>query len=86
MKTMMIATATMLGIGVGSAFAGDGEGQVPNTRFTEIPGVIAQARVPEQAPTAVARNQFGTPTAAYVTQHGGYMSLSAPNPNKGSRG
>jgi hypothetical protein len=84
MKTMIFATAAVLGIGVGSAYAGDGEGPVPNTRFTEIPGVLAQAQVPHPAPTVVARNQSGAPTAAYVTGHSRYMSLFPPNQNQGN--
>jgi hypothetical protein len=83
MKTMIFATAVVLGIGIGSAYAGDGEGPVPNTRFTEIPGVLAQARVP-QAPTALATNQSGAPTAAFVTGHSRFISLFPPNANQGN--
>jgi hypothetical protein len=84
MKTMIFATAAVLCIGIGSAFAGDGEGPAANTRFTQIPGVVARARVPQPVPTAVARNQNGAPTAAYVTQHSGYISLFASNGNQGN--
>jgi hypothetical protein len=84
MKTRIFATATVLGIGVGSADAGDGERPVPNTRFTEIPGVLAQAPVPQQARTAAARNQYGAPTAAYVTGHSRFISLFPPNRNQGN--
>lgn len=66
MKTMILATAAVLGLGVGSAYAGEGDGTVANTWFTELPGVVAQA--PLQTPSAVARNQAtGAPTAAFVT-------------------
>jgi hypothetical protein len=65
MRTIMLATAAVLSLGVGSAFAGDGDVPAANTYFTELPGVIAQAPV-QQAPTAVARNQVGAPTAAFV--------------------
>jgi hypothetical protein len=66
MKTMFLVTAAVLGLGVGSAYADSEGGQIANTRFTELPGVLAQAPV-QQAPSAVARNQTGAPTAAFVT-------------------
>src|SRR4051794_26784351 len=59
MKTMLLAAAAVLGLGVGAAFANDGDGPIPNTLFTELPGVIAQDPV-QQAPTALAGNQLGT--------------------------
>jgi hypothetical protein len=69
MKTIILATATVLSLGVGSAFAGDGDVPTADTFFTELPGVIAQAPV-QQAPSAVARNQAGgAPTAAFVANH-----------------
>jgi hypothetical protein len=34
MKTMILATAAVLALGVGSAFAGDGDGPAANTTFT----------------------------------------------------
>jgi hypothetical protein len=84
MKTMILATAAVLALGVGSAFAGDGDGPAANTTFTELPGVIAQAQV-GQAPTAYARNQAtGKPTAAFVTtSRSSGTWLFAPNPNQG---
>jgi hypothetical protein len=85
MKVMIFATAAVLGIGIGSAFAGDGEGPVANTQFTEIPGVVAQAQN-QQAPSAVAANQYHAPTAAFVTGHSRFISLFPPNPNQGSGG
>ena len=84
MKTTIFATAAVLGIGIGSAYAGDGEGTVPDTRFTEIPGVVAQAQAPRQTRTAAARNQCGVPPAAYVTGHSRYFSLFPPNQNQGN--
>jgi hypothetical protein len=67
MRTMMLVTAALLGLGVGSVYAGEGEGTVPNTWFTELPGVVARAPV-QQVPSTVARNQAtGAPTAAFVT-------------------
>ena len=63
MKTTFLAAATALVLSVGSAYAGDGEGPVPNTQFTEIPNVIAQA--PRQDNHAYAANQNGS---AYASQ------------------
>lgn len=85
MRTMILATVAVLGLGIGSAFAGDAGAPNPNTFFTQLPGVIAQAQV-QQAPTAVARNQStGKPTAAFVTtSRGSGTWLFAPNPNQGS--
>lgn len=48
---------------IGTAYAGDGEGPIPNTQFNELPNVIAQA--PVQDNHAYAANQNGS---AYATQ------------------
>jgi hypothetical protein len=64
MKTMMLAGAAILTLGLASAYAGDGEGPVANTQFTEIPNVVAQAQVPN-AP-AYAANQGNT--SVFATQ------------------
>jgi hypothetical protein len=48
---------------IGTAYAGDGEGPIPNTQFNELPNVIAQA--PAQDNHAYAANQNGS---AYATQ------------------
>jgi hypothetical protein len=85
MRTLILATAAVLSLGAGAAYAGDGDGTAANTFFTQLPGVIAQAPV-QQAPSAVARNQAGggSPTAAFVTtQHSGTW-LFPPNPNQGA--
>lgn len=66
MKTMILATAAVLGIGIGSAYAGEGDGPIANTLFTELPGVIAQPQV-QVAPSAVAANQNGARTNVYVS-------------------
>jgi hypothetical protein len=64
MKTTILAAATMLSLGIGSAYAGDGDVPQADTFFTELPGVIAQAPV-QQAPL-VATAQVGQATQAYV--------------------
>ena len=67
MKTMLLAAATVLSLGVGSAFAADSEGASDQaiTRFTEIPGVMAQA--PAQNAPSVATAQGGQAVHAFVT-------------------
>jgi hypothetical protein len=83
MKTMMLAAAAVLSFGVGSAFAGEGDGTVANTFFTELPGVVAQAPS-QQVPSAVARNQTGgAPTAAFITNHSSGTWLFAPYQGNG---
>ena len=82
MKTMILAAAAALSLGVGSAYAGDGEGPVANTRFTEIPGVVAQAQVPNAPAVATAQN--GQAMHTFVTQSNHGTWLFAPNANQGS--
>ena len=73
MKAMLIAGATLLSLSASVAYAGDGEGPAANTQFTELPGVVAQAQVPN-APT-YAQNGQATQQAqngqgAHSTQSG----------------
>ena len=44
MKTMLLAAAAALSLGIGSAYADSEGGQFRITQFTEIPGVLAQLR------------------------------------------
>ena len=57
--------AAALSLGVGSAYAGDGDGPVANTQFTELPRVVAQAPVQNAPAVATARN--GQAIGTYVT-------------------
>jgi hypothetical protein len=66
MKTMFLAAAAALVFSVGSAYADGGEGPVPNTVFTELPNVVAQA--PVQDNHAFATNQNGSNASAYAAQ------------------
>ncbi|HTI83612.1 MAG TPA: hypothetical protein VL614_24420 [Acetobacteraceae bacterium] len=65
MKTMLLAAAAVLSLGVGAAYAdsegGSGEdgGTIPNTYFTELPGVDAQQG---EQPNNVAVNAPTAPT------------------------
>jgi hypothetical protein len=85
MKTIFLATAAVLALGAGSAFAGEGEGIQPNTVFTELPGVLAQAPVQQQVPSAYARTQpIGAPTSTFVTNSHSGTWLFLPNGNQGA--
>jgi hypothetical protein len=68
---MILATAAVLGLGIGSAFAGDGDIPQTGTFFSNLPGVVAQAPV-QQAPSAYAQAPAGqtrSPTAVFATSH-----------------
>jgi hypothetical protein len=81
MKTMLLAAAATLGLGVGSAYAGDGGNLIPDTEFTEIPGVITEPLV--QNVLSIATAQTGLPTQAYATQSN---RGNGANQNQGSNG
>jgi hypothetical protein len=58
------AVMTLSAFGV--AYAGEGEGVAPNTRFTQFAGVVAQPPVQNVAPAALAAQ--APATHAYVTR------------------
>ena len=82
MKTIFLATAAVLGLGIGSAFADGGDGPVANTQFTLLPGVVAQA--PSQSPSALA--QAGSGPLAYVTSSHRTTAAFPWNDNEGVGG
>ena len=92
MKTMLLAAAAALSLGVGSAYANEG-GPEANTFFTELPGVVAQADVPN-APTYAQRGQVQTQQAqngqathgygVYSTQSSRGTWLFPPTGNAGA--
>ena len=67
MRTMILAAAAIVSLGVSSAYAG-GQGPQANTFFSELPGEIATAPV-QQAPRAVATNQAATNVNVLATTH-----------------
>jgi len=68
MKTMMLAAAAALTLGMGVAFADGGEGPIANTQFNELPGVVAQAHQPNSSAVAQVTTRQTTPVVlAYVT-------------------
>ncbi len=82
MKIMLRAAMAALSIGsIGPAFADGGDGPVANTKFTEIPGVVAQAAA-QNAPVAVAQN--GQATKIYVTREKGGTWLFSADQNGGA--
>jgi hypothetical protein len=82
MKTMILAAAAVLALGVGSAFAGDGDGYSATTQFTSIPG--EQATVAQSAPpqTATATNEAAV-AHTYVTKSHAGTWLFPPDMNGG---
>ena len=91
MKTMILAAATLLSVSAGVAYAGDGEGPAANSQFTEIPGVVAQAQVPNapvyaQGGQATQQAQNGPGAhgyGVYSTQSSHGTWLFPPNANQG---
>ena len=96
MKTMLLAAAAAFSLGVGSAYADGGDGPAANTFFTELPGVVAQAQVPnapvyaqngqqnqaqtQQAQSGQAAHGYGV----YSTQSSRGTWLFPPNANAGA--
>jgi hypothetical protein len=67
MRTLIYAAIfAAAATGIGPAIAGEGEGTIANTQFTQLPGVIAQSAVPNVPSVALVGNGQGA--AAYVTQ------------------
>ena len=93
MKTMLLAAAA-LSLSAGAAYANEG-GPEANTFFTELPGVVAQADVPN-APTYAQNGQQNRQAqtqqaqsgeagyGVYSTQSNHGTWLFAPDPNGGS--
>jgi hypothetical protein len=84
MKTVILTMAAVLGFGIGSVYAAEGQEDdtIADTYFTELPGVVAT--VPGLPSTALATNQHGGPAAVYVTGHGNAVSLFPPQTDEGT--
>lgn len=76
------AIAALSFASIGSAIAD--EGVIANTRFTQLPGVVAEA--PAQNAPVVATAQSGQAVQAYVTKSSRATWLYAPNGNEGANG
>lgn len=83
MKTMILATAAIIGIGMGSAYADGGQGPTADTFFTELPGVVAQAQV-QPAPSAAVASQGSVTSNMYATHSATGTWLFPANQNQGS--
>ena len=83
MRTMLFAAGAMMTLSAfGVAYAGDGEGVAPNTLFTQLPGVVAEAPVPADASAAMAAIKAQS-TDTYVTRSHRGTWLFPPNETGG---
>jgi hypothetical protein len=78
-STALLAAVASLGLSIAPAFA-DGQGTVPNTYFTELPGVVAK---PATGGAATVLQQAGPSIGTYATNHSTGTWLFPPNPNQG---
>jgi hypothetical protein len=79
MKTMLLAAAAALSLGIGSAYADGGDG--PQTNFYTLPNA---AQAPAQNAPADATAQNGQAIHTYVTQSSHGTWLFPPNGNQGA--
>jgi hypothetical protein len=91
MKTMLIAAAAGLSLAASTAaYADSGDGPAANSFFTELPGVVAQADVPNASAYAQNRQvqpqqaQNGQGVHVYVSRSNQGTWLFAPNGNQGA--
>ena len=88
MRIILLAAAAGLSLAASTAaYADGGDGPVANSFFTELPGVVAQADVPNA--TAYAQNrhvqaQNGQSVPVYATQSSRGTWLYQANPNQGA--
>ena len=78
---MIIAAATALSLSMGVAYADSEGGQVANTQFTELAGVVSQVPVQSAPPIATAQN--GQAVHAYVANSSRGTWLFQPDANDG---
>lgn len=79
--TLRTALAALSIASITPAFASDG-GQAPNSFFTELPGVIAQAPVQNVPTLGTAQN--GQAVGTYMTNSQSGTWLFPPNANQGA--
>jgi hypothetical protein len=91
MRTMLLAAAAGLSLAASTAaYADGGDGPAANSFFTELPGVVAQADVPNASAYAQNRQvqpqqaQNGQGTHVYATQSSRGTWLFQANPNQGA--
>ena len=81
MKTLLFATAVALSLGIGSAYAGDGEG--PSGGYVYPGSIYAGVQTPLQQTPSVATAQNGRTTHVYVSRSNRGTWLFPPNQNQG---
>lgn len=81
MKTMLLAAAAALSLGVGSAYAGDGEG--PAGSYIYPGSIYAGVQTPLQNAPSVVTAQNGQAVHAYVTRSSHGTWLFPPNQTGG---
>jgi hypothetical protein len=88
---MLLAAAAGLSLAASTAaYADGGQGIEPNTFFTQLPGVVAQADVPhaptyaQNRPEQIQQAQNGQGVHAYVTQSRRGTWLFQANPHQGA--
>ena len=91
MRTMLLAAAASLSLAASTAaYADGGQSTEPNSLFTQLPGVIAQADVPNASASAQNRQvqpqqaQNGQGVHVYATQSSRGTWLFQANPNQGA--
>ena len=91
MRIMLLAAAAGLSLAASTAaYADGGDGPAANTLFTELPGVVAQADVPNASAYAQNRQvqpqqaQNGQDVHVYVSRSDQGTWLFAPNGNQGA--
>ncbi len=83
MKTTLLAAAALLCLGTGAAYAeGEDGGYIPNTFFTQLPGVVATA--PGAPPNNVAANP--SPAITSPTTTSGIQPNANANTGTGTNG
>ena len=85
MRSMLFVGGVMMTLSAfGVAYAGEGEGVVPNTRFTELPGVVAELPAQENSHASMVANAPSTPsTQSFVTRSRQGTWLFPPNETGG---
>src|SRR5689334_22462017 len=88
MRTGLLAAAAGLSLAASTAaYADSGDGPAANSFVTELPGVVAQADVPNASAYAQNRQvqaQNGQGTHVYATQSSRGTWLYQANPNQGA--